>query len=133
MRDNKNKTEPFETIGSGSTSSNSLNQTIVATKQENVLSNKQEMLDELQPCNHEEAEYRLLLHAYDALRKRFRKQSIITIDTEVVVIALYLVFFLFSVFFSFHFNEVWVEFGTGQHQKCISIHEIALFLGEEFY
>ena len=110
MRDNKNKTKPFETIGSGSTSSNSLNQTIVATKQENVLSNKQEMLDELQPCNHEEAEYRLLLHVYDALRKRFRKQSIITIDTEVVVIALCLVFFfLFFFFISFQWGvgRIW--------------------------
>ena len=64
-------------IASRSTSSNSLNQTTIATSQENISSNKQEMLDELQPCNHEEADSRLLLHAYDVSRKRFRKLSIL--------------------------------------------------------
>ena len=53
MTDNENKMEPFEMITGGSTSSSSLNQTIIAKNQENVLCNKQEMLDELQPCNHE--------------------------------------------------------------------------------
>ena len=52
MRDNENKMEPFEMITGGSTGG-SLNQTIIAKNQENVLCNKQEMLDELQPCNHE--------------------------------------------------------------------------------
>ena len=64
-------------IASRSTSSNSLNQTTIATNQENISCNKQEMLDELQPCNHEEADSRLLLHAYDVSRKRFRKLSIL--------------------------------------------------------
>ena len=59
-------------ITSGSISSNSLNQTIIATNQENVLCSKQEVLDGFQPCNHGEADYRLLLHVYDASRKRFR-------------------------------------------------------------
>ena len=64
-------------IASRSTSSNSLNQTTIATSQENISCNKQEMLDELQPCNHEEADSRLLLHTYDVSRKRFRKLSIL--------------------------------------------------------
>ena len=93
MRDNENKTERFEMIDSGSTSSNSLNQTIIATNEENVLCNKQEMLDELKPCNHEKIDYRLLLHAYDASQKRFRKLSIITVDPEAVAIAFYHYFF----------------------------------------
>ena len=114
MRDNENITEPFEMITSGSTSSNSLNQTIIATNQENVLCSKQEMLDGFQPCNHEEADYRLLLRVYDASPKRFRKLSIITVDTEVVLIALYQ-------FFSRHFNELLVEFGTGQHRKLFTL------------
>ena len=84
------------------------------------------MLDELQLCNHEEADYRLLLHACDASRKKFRKLSIITVDTGIVVIDLY------HFIFSLHFNERWVEFGTGQHQKYIPIPEIACSSGEEF-
>ena len=59
------------------------------------LCNKQKMQDELQPCNYEEANYRLLLHKYDVSQKRFRKLSIITIDTEVVVIKLHHFFFHF--------------------------------------
>ena len=78
------------------------------------------MLDEIQPCNHEETDYRLLL----ALRKRFRQLSIITVDMEVVETALY--------FFSLYFNELQVEFGVGQHRKYIPIHETARCLGEEF-
>ena len=54
------------------------------------------MIDELQPYSHEEAGCRLLLHAYDASRKRFRKLSIITVDTEVVVIAWYHFFHFIS-------------------------------------
>ena len=77
IKGNENKTEPFEMIASVSTSSNSLNQTIIATNQENILCNKQEMLDELQPCNHEEAGSRLLLHVYNVSRKRFKKLSIL--------------------------------------------------------
>ena len=83
-------------IARGSTSSNFLNQRIGETNQENVLCcRKQEMPDELQLCKHEEADYRLLLHAYDTSRKRFRKLSIITVNTEAVAIALYHFFISF--------------------------------------
>ena len=46
------------------------------------------MLEELQSCNHEEADY----DAYDAFQNGFR---IITVDTDVVAIALYHIFFHF--------------------------------------
>ena len=120
MRDNENKTDPFEMIASSFTLSSSLNQTNIAANQGNALRNEQELLDEIQPSNHEEADYRLLL----ALRKRFRQLSIITVDMEVVETALY--------FFSLYFNELQVEFGAGQHRKYIPIHEITRCLGEEF-
>ena len=90
MRDNESETETFEVTASGSTWSNSLNQTITTNNQETVLCNKQKMLDEHQSCNHEEPDYRLLLHACDAaFQKAFRKLSITTVHTEVVVFALY--------------------------------------------
>ena len=57
---NENKTVLFQMMASGSTSSNSLNQTIIAVNQQNVLCNKQEILDELQSCNHKKADSRLL-------------------------------------------------------------------------
>ena len=120
MRHSENKTDPFEMIASGFTLSSSLNQTNTAGNQGNALCKKQEMLDEIQSCNHEETDYKLLL----ALRKRFRQLSIITVDTEVALTALY--------FFSLYFNELQVEFGAGQHRKYIPIHEITRCLGEEF-
>lgn len=47
------------------------------------------MLDESKTCNYKEFEYRLLLYAYDASRNGFKELSIITVVTDVVVIALY--------------------------------------------
>ena len=79
-------------IASGFTLSSSLNQTNIAANQGNALCKEQELLDEIQPSNHEEADYRLLL----ALRKRFRQLSIITVDTEVAVTALFFFFTLFQ-------------------------------------
>ena len=75
-------------ITSTSTSSNSLNQIIIETNQQNLLCNKHEILDERQPCNYEEADYRSLLHAYayNASRKGFKKSSITMVATDVVVI-----------------------------------------------
>ena len=107
MRDTENKMELYQMITSCLASSNSLNQIIIATNQENVLCNKPVML-ELQSCNHD-------YDAYHAFQNGFR---IITVNMDVVAITLYH-------FFSLHFNELCVEFGTGQHRKYIPIHEIA--------
>ena len=74
---------------------NSLNQSIIAINQQNVLCNKQEMLDELQSCNHKKADSKLLFHVYHPSQKRFRKLSIITVDTDVIGIGLYHFFTLF--------------------------------------
>ena len=54
---------------------------IVVANLENVLSNNVNNLDELFPCNHEEADTCIFLHAKNA--------SDITVDTDVVVVALY--------------------------------------------
>ena len=79
LRNNESKTEPFEMIANG---------------------NKQELLEELQPCNYGEADYWLLPHVYDTFQKRFRKLSIITVDTEITRTV---------PFFSLHVNELWVD------------------------
>ena len=107
-------------FASCSTSSFSLNQTSVATNQQNDLCNKQEMLHQFQPG---EADYRLLLHACDPSRYWFRNLSVININkcrcNHIVP------------FFSLHFNQLWVEFGTGYRRKYIPIHETARFIDEK--
>ena len=78
----------------------------------------------LQPCNQEEADTRVLLHAFDGASKGYKKVSIVTVDTDVVVIALYH-------FFSLNIDELWVEMGVGQHRRWLPLHMYANLLKEE--
>ena len=62
---------------------------IMATHLEEVLSNNFDAdLSALQPCNHEEADTRLLLHALGASKSEFKRLLIVTVDTDVVVLVL---------------------------------------------
>ena len=72
MRDDQNKTELFAMFARKSIT---LSQpTIVSTIAENVLSNRLSMdTSKIAPCNHEEADTRLLLHAKDGSSKGTRK------------------------------------------------------------
>ena len=45
-------------------------------------------LSSLAPCSHEEADTRLFLHVADAARKGCKKICVLTVDTDVVVIAI---------------------------------------------
>ena len=54
---------------------------IMATHLEEVLSNNLKAdLSALQPCNHEKANTRLLLHALNASKSRFRRLLIVAVD-----------------------------------------------------
>ena len=72
--------ESLITIGTDTT-------TIIATELENAVSNS----FQADICNihHEEADTRLYLHAIDASNRGCKKITIITVDTDVVVIALH--------------------------------------------
>lgn len=78
----------------------------------------------MEPCNHEEADTRLLLHVLDASLKGFNKISIVTVDTDVVVIALFH-------FFDMNIAELWIEIGVGQYRRWLPIHTYARCLKEE--
>ena len=43
--------------------------------------------DEINPCNHEEADTRMLLHVAHATAQGHQKASIRTVDTDVIVLA----------------------------------------------
>ena len=123
MRNDQNKTELFGMIAE-SVAAIQCNGTILATKGEHILSNSQIDDCNIAPCNHEEADSRLLLHAYDAAIHGHKKVMITTVDTDVVVIALYH-------FFSLEVEELWIEFGAGIHRRYIPIHQYARNLKEE--
>ena len=66
----------------------------------------------------------MLLHAADAVSKGFKKISLNTVDTDVVVLAVTSVPKL-------ELRELWVAFGTGKCFRYIPAHAIATFLGPE--
>ena len=86
---------------------------------ENVLvSNPEVNTDTIQPCHHEEADYRMLLHASHAYECGYRRIAIHATDTDVVVIAIAFVAKL-------TLSQVWLAFGHAQHFRYIATHVIA--------
>ncbi|KAG7164213.1 hypothetical protein Hamer_G014357 [Homarus americanus] len=80
----------------------------------------------LAPCNHEEADTRMMVHAADALECGHRRILIRTVDTDVVILAVALANERSEVL-----DELWLTFGTGKDQRYIAAHQIAKALGLE--
>ena len=74
-------------------------------------------LAHLDPCSQEEADTRLLLHVADAVQKGCRKVTILTVDTDVVVLAV-------ASFSKIAPDELWVAFGVKSRFRYIAIHEM---------
>ena len=78
----------------------------------------------LAPCNHEEADTRMLLHAADAVQCGFTKILLRTVDTDVLILAVAFVERL-QEFQGNQTIELWVGFGTGAHLRYIAAHDIS--------
>ena len=74
----------------------------------------------LAPCNHEEADTRMMLHVAHAGHSKI---IIRTVDTDVVVLAVALTRTLAED------DEVWVSFGMGKAFQFLAVHEMARALG----
>ena len=74
------------------------------------------------PCNHEEADTRVILHASDAANKGSKKCLIRTVDTDILVLTIAYVERI-------GVEELWVAFGTGKGFCYLPAHEIACALG----
>jgi hypothetical protein len=86
LRDGDNKTELFNFIADKISRTTTTN-VVVVTKGENALTNQPMSLDDLSPCNHEEADSRIFVHARDVVKKGSTSIMIKANDTDVVVIA----------------------------------------------
>lgn len=75
----------------------------------------------LMPCNHEEADYRMMLHAADSHQKGLRKIVIEATDTDVVILAIATA--------SKYDMKIWIAFGNSTNFRYISAHDIAHQLG----
>lgn len=121
LRVDENKTELFSFVSGVLYDSFQLaDKELLITKGDDVL-RKPPLLDTsaLAPCNHEEADTRIMLHAAHAAHSGHKKILICTVDTDVVVLAVTLARTLNEE------TEVWVSFGTGNNFRFSAAHEIA--------
>ena len=73
----------------------------------------------LSPCNHEEADTRMFVHAQDAsLVDQHKKVLIIANDSDVIVLGIRS-FVLWSVM-----EELWIAYSSGKNSSYIAIHEV---------
>ena len=81
------------------------------------------MESSLAPCNHEEADTRLFLHALHCAQNGHHRILIRSVDTDVVVLAI-------AIFHALSLDELWVAYGVKKHYRLIPTHTIANSLGE---
>ena len=100
------------------------NKIFVVTLNDKVLSLPKEKLnlDHLEPCNHEEADTRMFLHAKHASDTGSLYVRIRSNDTDVIVIGI-------GIFEKLGLEELGITFGTGKKQQIVPIHTIARNLG----
>ena len=79
--------------------------------------------DLLSPCTHEEADTRLLLHANHAALHGLLKILIMTVDTDVVILAVSVAATRCPEY------ELWIAFGTHKHFSYLASHKMAIALG----
>jgi hypothetical protein len=97
---------------------------LVTTCEENVLMRPEHDVSQLAPCMQDEADGRMLLHAFHAYHQGYRTIMIHATDTDVVVLAIRTANFL-------HGCDLWVAFGHGKTFRYVSAHGIATVLGAE--
>jgi len=125
MAVDENKTELFTLIADVlKESCREDESTILITRDENVVSNKPISKIQLEPCYKEEADDRIFIHAKDLSDAGHRRVTIITVDTDVVIIAL-------SAFWDLQVDELWIELGVSKTKRWIPIHILAVRIGEE--
>ena len=126
LRDDQNKSELFKFL-SECTICLPLPESkcILATSGQSVLFSGSHLeFESLQPCSHEEADTRLVLHATNAAKAGYKNIAIRTVDTDVLVIAI-------SIWQEMECDELWLAFGTGKHFRYIAVHELTNSLGPE--
>ena len=103
---------------------NAENKQMVTTSGDKVLSSVEVLMENISPCNQEEVEYRVILHARHIASTGMKTGMVSISDTDVVVIAI-------DMSSQLLLDELWIEFGTGKHFRYIPIHQLAANLGED--
>lgn len=123
LKDDQNKSKLFKLIAKDFSGRQIPNKILVSTDWLSAMSSSGVSIENISPCDKEEADTRIFCHVAD-IAKNFKKVKIITVDSDVVVIAL-------SVFNNLDLEELWVEFGSSKSRRWIPIHIYANLLGLE--
>ncbi|KAK0044996.1 Pinin [Biomphalaria pfeifferi] len=94
---------------------------IVTTQGPDVISNKPIDHTNLSPCNHEEADTRMMLHLAHAA-EHCRRILIRTVDTDVVVLSV-------AAMTRHPHLQLWIAMGAGKDFRYIAAHDISKVLG----
>lgn len=121
LRCDENKTELFRFLAEKLSDMNIVTK-IVATVEENVVSNQQIDVSQISPCNHEEADTRMFLHVKDAAMEGSQEIMIVSTDTDVVVIGV-------ALYQELDVEKLWISFGKEKVVRWIPLHEISRSLG----
>ena len=127
LRVNENKTELFKFVAETLVEKAKLqlqDKIMVCTNAEKVLCSSGKDTSSLEPCTHEEADTRLMLHMDDCAKEGLKRIMIRTTDTDVVVLAV-------SCVQSTAVEELWIALGVGKHFKYLAAHTIAVELGPQ--
>lgn len=127
----KNKEELFEFLAVCLSSMDSKKQ-VLTTFGEQVKSTQPCVnLQSIAPCTHEEADTRMLLHVAHAVECGYKKIMLRTVDTDVLVLAVYTLRKLQNLHPLNQAIELWVSFGTGKSHRNIPAHDITNSLSPE--
>lgn len=124
LRVSDNKTELFKLLNSELIAGATPEKSLVVTDGDTALCAPTRDMTNLVPCNHEEADSRIMVHVADAIKMGFQKILVRTVDTDVVVLAVAVLSELGSA-------ELWIAFGTGKNFRYIPAHEISASLGPQ--
>ena len=124
LRVDSNKVELFSFLNAKMKDITSAEKTLTLTDGEGVICVPQRDTFGIAPCNHEEADSRIMVHAADAFREGFTKLLVRSVDTDVVVLAVALIEEIQAPEL-----KLWIAFGTGKDLRYIAAHEICAALG----
>lgn len=126
LRDESNKKELFHFLTQRILSFDySEGKQVFVTSDANVLSKGSS--HDMPPCDHEEADTRLLIHLVDALKSGCSTCVVRTVDTDVVVNLIGKFHNLLSTYPS---TEIWIAFGAGKAFTYLHINSICHSMGE---
>ena len=121
LRHSENKTELFEFLADKVVEHQTENKVIIK-KGSKVISYQIKInLEDISPCNHEEADTRIFLNAKDLVKDGYKTVMIKANDTNVLVIAIV----TFSHLQELGLEELWIAFGQGKNIKCMLVCELS--------